>query len=136
MSSMDSMKDYALDIDSFLNPVEYTGKSALEILICRLILLEPGTIETHPEMGVGLISRFRHAPRSELKTLDRRITDQITKYLPGVYGVEVKTSLTSKTGELKIAVKANDQIFALVYDSNATSGSGLTTQTLSIDSFA
>ena len=133
---MESMTDYALDIDSFLNPVKYTGRSAIEMLICRLILLEPGTIETHPEMGVGLVSRFRNAPKSELTNLDRLITEQMTTYLPNVYGVEVKTSLVSKTGELRIAIKANDQLFALSYDSNATSGIGLKSQKLDVDSFA
>lgn len=136
MASLDSITDYALNIDSFMNPVKYTGVSALEILICRLILLEPGTIETHPDMGVGLISRFRGAPKTELETLNRRITDQMNTYLPGVYGVEVKTSLTNKSGELKIVIKANDQIFAISYDSYATSGSGLKSGVADLNAFA
>lgn len=127
---MTNITDHALALDSFLNPVTYKGRSAIEVLLCRLILLEPGTIQTHPNMGVGIVSRYRNAPSSELAVLDDDIKNQINTYLPGLVGVEVKTNLV-KNGVLRIAIKANDQLFALTYDSSNTS---LNSEKLSLES--
>lgn len=132
ISALDNVTEYALSLDEFLNPVKYKGRSAIEILLCRLILLEPGTIETHPNMGVGLVSKYRNMPSSELSTLNSDIQEQITTYMPWVYGVEVKTSVTKK-GELRIAIKANDEIFALTYNKDTAN---LKSEKLSLESFA
>lgn len=131
-----NITDHALAIDSFKNTVTYKGFSAIEMQICRLIMIEPGTYETHPELGVGLVSRFRDAPSSELETLDRRIKEQMTTYMPDVYGVEVKTSLVPKTGELRIAVKANGQVFAFTFNKNQSTLKAEKVAINSLDSFA
>ena len=39
----------------------------------RLILLTPGTIQTHPEMGVGLITKYRFMYDTELQNLKKVI---------------------------------------------------------------
>ncbi len=132
ISELDNIKEYAMSLDDFLNPTTYQGKSAVEILICRLILLEPGTFETHPDMGVGIVSRFRNMKETELPELDSEITRQMTTYLPFVYGVQVQTKFIGK-GRIRITIKASDEVFALTYDQNK---SGLKREKLSLDSFA
>lgn len=117
ISSASDVKEYALSLDSFLNPTVYKGKDALEILLIRLILLEPGTFETHPNMGIGLVSRYRYAPQSALTQLDREIEEQAKAYIPNIMGISAQTSIGS-SGNLRIVIKANDEIFALTYDPN------------------
>ena len=134
ISTLDDITEYSLNLDSFLNPTIYKGRSAVEILICRLILLEPGTIETHPNMGVGISSKYRNMASSDLTELDNDIKDQITTYMPFIYGVEVKTAVLKK-GILRIAIKANDELFALTFDSNKDN-SALKIEKLDLESFA
>ena len=126
---MAEIRDHALALDSFLNPVTYKDRSAVEMLICRLILLEPGTFQTHPDMGVGIVSRYRYAPKSELSNLSRDIENQISTYLPDVHGVEVKCTLP-KDGILRIAVKLDDQVYALSFN---TSEASLKPEKLDVD---
>lgn len=130
-ADLDNIKEYGLAIDDFLNPVQYKGRSAIEILLCRLILLEPGTFETHPDMGVGLISKYRYMNSEELHKLNRDIENQITVYMPWLYAVEVHTSIPEE-GHLQIVIEANNQIFALTYDNSTTT---LKREKLSLDSF-
>jgi septum formation topological specificity factor MinE len=66
-------------------------KDAKYTLIIRLILMEPGTIQTHPEMGVGIISRWRYSDSEDLLNLQNEIRKQISKYLP----LELQTSSVS-----------------------------------------
>lgn len=132
ISDLDNITEYALSLDDFLNPTTYKGRSAVEILIYRLILLEPGTIETHPNMGVGIVSRFRNMKETELSELDDAITQQLTTYLPFVYGVQVRTKFIGK-GRIRITVKASEEVFVLTYDQT---NSNLKREKVSLDSFA
>lgn len=129
ISELDNITEYAMNLDSFLNPTTYKGRSAVEILICRLILLEPGTIETHPDMGVGIASRFRHMSADNLVELNQEIQNQITTYLPQIYAVDVQTSIKKQV--LQIKIKANDEFFALTYSPD--SNSKLAVQPLSLN---
>ena len=131
ISGLDNITEYAMSLDSFLNPTTYKGRSAVEILLCRLILLEPGTFETHPNMGVGIVSRFRNIKENELSELDTEIESQITTYLPFVYGVKVQTKFIGNK-QMRIAIKVNEEIFALTYNQ---SNSNLTSEKLALDSF-
>ena len=54
------MKEHVLSLNNFNMPKVYNGSDAEYILIVRLLLLEPGKIQTHPYMGVGIISRYRY----------------------------------------------------------------------------
>ena len=55
------MKEYSISINEFNKPKEYDGINSLYITLIRLILLEPGTYQTNPNMGVGIVSRFRYS---------------------------------------------------------------------------
>ena len=132
ISDLNETKEYALALDDFLNPVTFKGRDAIEILLCRIILLEPGTYETHPYMGVGIVSKYRYMHNIDINTLRDDISNQIATYLPWLYGVEVRTSIPSQ-GKIRIVIKANDQVFALTYDTSTTT---LKRESLSLDAFA
>ena len=53
-------KEYHFDVNDFKEPRETTGRKAIGVLIVRLLLLEPGTDPNRPEMGVGLVSKYRY----------------------------------------------------------------------------
>ena len=50
-----------MSINKFNKPKVLQEPDSGVIRIVRLILLEPGTIQTHPDMGVGIVSKFRYS---------------------------------------------------------------------------
>ena len=54
------LKEYSLSTDSYKTPLTYKNFNAFGTLMMRLMLLEPGTITHSPEMGLGLISKYRY----------------------------------------------------------------------------
>jgi hypothetical protein len=86
-----TLKEYLFTTNKKFQPEVLEDKDAKYVLIIRLILLEPGTIQTHPEMGVGLISRWRYSDQDDLLNLQTEIRKQITKYLP----LELQTASVS-----------------------------------------
>lgn len=106
-------------LTKFNTPLEVTGKDAISLLITRLILLEPGTIQSHPDMGVGIVSRYRY---SELnngggQNLQNDIREQIQTYLPPEFGgAQVKVS-ENKTSYI-IDIQIDDTIYSYNYDTS------------------
>ena len=74
-------REYMLSYDIFNQPTVIEGALAEAFLLARLILLEPGSDPLHPEMGVGIKSRFRYSVDS-LDTLKQTIIEQKARYLP------------------------------------------------------
>ena len=74
-------REYLIGTDDFKQPKVVYGKKAIGILMCRLLLLEPGTSPMRPEMGVGLVSKYRYMFPDNLVELKRDIADQLNKYL-------------------------------------------------------
>lgn len=106
----DKYSDYFVDeeepllsVDKYYKPLTAKGNNYATLLLVRLILLEPGTIQTHPDCGVGLVSRFRYATDVDMVKLSKRIQEQISKYLPQFTLVKVRCELgDSITGEEKV----------------------------------
>ena len=106
------LKEYSLSINSFNNPDELKRADAACLLIMRLILLTPGTIQTHPEMGVGLITKYRFMYDTELQNLKKVITDQINLYLPELNLTSVELTLNPKDlKELIIQIKIENTLY-------------------------
>ena len=106
------LKEYSLSINSFNNPDELKRADAACLLIMRLILLTPGTIQTHPEMGVGLITKYRFMYDTELQNLKKLITDQINLYLPELNLTSVELTLNPKDlKELIIQIKIENTLY-------------------------
>lgn len=108
------LKEYSLSINSFNNPDELKRADAACLLIMRLILLTPGTIQTHPEMGVGLITKYRFMYDTELQNLKKVITDQINLYLPELNLTSVELTLNPKDlKELIIQIQIENTLYVL-----------------------
>ena len=105
-------KEYTLSIDKANKPVELSGLQTINALLTRLILLEPGTYQSNPEMGIGIVSRYRYGNEDDIENLSSDIKDQIQTYLPGFERVEVQiqeSDLDKKI--LVIRVTLNDIIY-------------------------
>ena len=92
-----------LSVDKYYKPLVAKDENYATLLLVRLILLEPGTFQTHPDCGVGLVSKFRYATDVDMVELQKRIKDQIMLYLPQYSLVDVKCELgDNKTGDEKV----------------------------------
>lgn len=79
----------ALSVDEYGRPTAYKDKAAIRILLIQLILLNPGTFQSHPNMGVGLVKRYRYSFMENISSIKLEIENQIETYLPMLQGVSV-----------------------------------------------
>lgn len=94
------MKEHVLSLNDFDMPKVYEAKDANYILIIRLLLLDPGKYQSHPEMGVGLRSKYRFNNNGDpniLAILQNDIKTQMSKYLPEISYKNIGLVLDSNT---------------------------------------
>jgi hypothetical protein len=108
-------REYLLNVDDFSNPQVVDGKSAVALLLSRLMLLEPGSDPLHPEMGVGIRNYRFNSNKNALNELKDKIVKQVDTYLPTYQGSEVTLSLT-KDKELNVNITVGDTTY--VYSSS------------------
>jgi len=108
-------REYLFNVDDFSNPQVVDGKSAIALLLSRLILLEPGSDPLHPEMGVGIRNYRFNSNKNALNELKDKIVKQVDTYLPTYQGSEVTLSLT-KDKELNVNITVGDTTY--VYSSS------------------
>lgn len=108
-------RDYLLDFDRFNKPKIFNDTQAIASLLTRLILLEPGTNPLFPEMGVGIVSRYRYTTEDQKYQLSEDIKNQINTYLPEALCTNVKLSYNIEK-ELYIEITVDNTIF--IYKSN------------------
>lgn len=80
----------------------------------QLILLEKGTFHTRPDMGVGIVSRYRFASSDILEQLKADIEDQMTTYLPDLIATEIRLSQTDKV--INIGIVVDDVAYTLIFN--------------------
>lgn len=112
---MSTYHEYLLSTNKFKKPVVLEGGQAIATLLIRLLLLEPGTIQSHPDMGVGLISNYRYMETSEINRLRLKIEDQVDKYLPNFKLTNVDLSIVDKN-ELNVKITIDNTIYSFVTD--------------------
>ena len=100
------------------------------LCIIRLILIEKGTYPDHPDLGVGIRSRYRFAFESELISLQNDIESQIAMYLPEVEPVTVTVSLENDRNDIlknkiKISIIINETEYLLSYDVTSNTIEGI-----------
>ena len=86
------INEYHLSIDEFKEPKVSTNAEAVATLLVRLLLLEPGTFQSHPDMGVGIVSRYRYNMEGKAADLEADFKRQIETYLPNFQNVRVKVT--------------------------------------------
>jgi hypothetical protein len=103
------MKECLLTTDEFSQPMVLEDQNAVGTLLLRLFLLQPGTNPLHPEMGIGLVPKYRFITTADLNDLTTLIKDQIQTYLPLEYSSTAEVYLEIKpTKYLLITIIIND----------------------------
>lgn len=106
-------REYLCSVDNFKRPVVKNKKTAIGLLLLRLIILEPGSDPLHPDMGVG-IKRYRYTINT-LDELKKRVKQQIDTYLPCFNAANVELVLT-QDHLCNINITIDDTIYT--YDSH------------------
>lgn len=101
------MREQVLSIDSFNNPLTLEDKYAVATIIIRLILLEPGKIQSHPKMGIGLTTKWRYCDEEELSNLEREIKEQMATYIPQLSVNDVIVYYNNKYLMIQIVLQDN-----------------------------
>lgn len=110
------MEAHVLSLNDFNMPRVFKASDSAYVHLIYLILLEPGKYQSHPNMGVGLRSKYRHNNDDNFLTdLKSNITTQVNKYLPELIDVEV--SLTQKNEILGIIIDTSTGTYVLAYNS-------------------
>lgn len=111
-------REYLLKFDNFGNSKILTDQQAIACLLTRLILLEPGTNPLFPEMGVGIVSKYRYLGADQESNLKKDIENQINTYLPEANCTEV-TLIYNDDKSVDLEITVNGEIF--VYQSKTLS---------------
>lgn len=112
------IKEYSMNVDRYGTPSIYKNFNALGVLIGRLLLLEPGTITHSPEMGVGLISKFRFMQSDKKPEFEDRVKDQITDYIDSTLLVDVNVEFIPNKNVMQIFITINNVDYAYYFDSD------------------
>lgn len=112
-----AIHEFSLSVDDFQNPKVYKNGEAVLTLLTRLLLLEPGTIQSHPEMGVGLISKYRYSIEGNGPILQSEFQRQIDTYLPDLQGVKVIVSEKGKS--YFITAQVQNILYGISFDTES-----------------
>lgn len=110
------MEAHVLSLNDFNMPKVFNASDSAYVHIIQLILLEPGKYQSHPTMGVGIRSKYRHNNEDNfLIDLKSDITNQIETYLPEL--VDVSVSLTHNNHILGIIIDTSTGTYVVAYNS-------------------
>lgn len=109
------MKEHVLSLNNFGMPKVFNDNDSAYVLIIRLILLEPGKFQSHPDMGVGIRSRYRfNNEENFLMNLQNDIKKQIDKYLPELSATDV--TVTNNNKVLGIIINTAEGAYVVSYN--------------------
>ena len=110
------MEAHVLSLNDFNMPKVFNASDSAYVHIIQLILLEPGKYQSHPTMGVGIRSRYRHNNEDNfLIDLKSDITNQIMTYVPEL--TDVTVSLTHNNQILGIIIDTTTGTYVVAYNS-------------------
>lgn len=124
-TSSTNFKEYVLSINEFMQPKVLVEDQAAYTDIIRLFLLEPGTNQTHPEMGIGIRSRYRFSDTDEIFVLREEVKVQMQTYLPNLLTMDVQIETYGTTLAIFITSE-NDTVYAIGYNTETGTVAGLT----------
>jgi len=111
-----AIQEFLFSIDDFQNPKIVEGPEAVATLLVRLLLLEPGTIQSHPDAGVGLMSRYRYSQEGIAEELKSDFKNQIETYLPQFSQTQI--TVTERDKQLQITAEIDGNLYGINYDSD------------------
>ncbi len=110
------MEAHVLSLNDFNKPKVFNASDSAYVHIIQLILLEPGKFQSHPKMGVGIKSKYRHNNDNNfLIDLKNDITRQIETYLPEL--IDVTVTLTLNNEVLGIIIDTSTGTYVVAYNS-------------------
>lgn len=109
-------QEHSFSVDEYMQPKTYKNSEAIAVFLTRLLLLEPGTYQSHPECGIGLISQYRYGMEGNAIRLQSEFQRQIEKYLPNVQGVNV--SVREKDGYYNISAEIDGVLYGIQYNTS------------------
>ena len=110
------MEAHVLSLNEFNMPRVFNASDSAYVHIIQLILLEPGKFQSHPNIGVGIKSRYRYNNTTNFLTdLQSDITEQINAYLPELRDVSV--TLTHNDHVLGIIIDTSTGTYVVAYNS-------------------
>ncbi len=114
MVSIINTHEYLFSVNEFNEPKVYKDSKAISQILTHLLLLEPGTFQSHPDMGVGLVSKYRYTMEDKITDLKNDFKLQIEKYLPQYQGVQVEVFLQNHICYINVTI--DNTIYAFYYD--------------------
>lgn len=109
------MEERLLSKNNFEVPTVLKDDEAAVVCIIRLIMMDPGTDPLHPDMGVGLFTKYKYGFTDEIKSkLQNEINEQIQTYIPKLVGVSV--DIEARIASLYITIRFNSNIVTVVAD--------------------
>lgn len=112
-----AIKEYLMTTNNFNRPKVVKDQDAIYTLLVKLALLEPGTYQTHPDMGLGLCSKYRYS--SDVEAIKSDYKRQIQTYLPMVTQVEILAEI--KDHYLILQVQIDDTVYPLYLNTESNS---------------
>ena len=110
------MEAHVLSLNDFNMPKVFNASDSAYVHIIQLILLEPGKYQSHPNMGVGIRSKYKYNNDTNfLIDLKSDITNQITNYLPEL--TDVSVSLAHNNHVLGIIIDTSTGTYVVAYNS-------------------
>jgi hypothetical protein len=116
-TSQVKQREYLLTVDQFSNPQVVEGKSAIALLLSRLMILEPGSDPLHPEMGVGIKNYRFNNNKDALLELKKIINEQLNIYLPNFQGSDVTLKFTEDK-ILNVNITIGDTTYVYTSETN------------------
>lgn len=115
-----AVTEFSFSVDDFQNPKLYKDAEGIQTLLTRLLILEPGTIQSHPDMGVGLFSKYKYSLMNDGAgaRLQSDFQSQIEKYLPEFQGARV--NVTEKDKAFQISIELDNNLFGIYYEKDTS----------------
>lgn len=111
MANQGILKEYALSVNEFNKPAEARGKKAIGVLLVRLLLMDKGTDPMRPNMGVGIVSRYRYMFAEQCPELVADIREQLRTYLLP-YSSIGRIDARVEDKELYLDIEINDETYS------------------------
>lgn len=110
------MNAHLLALNEFNKPRVIQAADAGYMHIIYIMLLNPGTFQSHPEMGVGIRERYRDNNDIDMLTkLRQDLKRNVERYLPELTLLEVSLSVRNEV--LGIVINTTEGAYVLAYNS-------------------
>lgn len=116
MANTGVLKEYSMSVNDFKQPAEAKGKKAIGVFLVRLLLMEKGTDPMRPNMGIGIVSRYRYMFEEDCIELERDIRTQLQTYLLPYMNIStIKAEVIDKELHLTIVIDDNTYSYKTIH---------------------